>query len=274
MAATVWKGFLTFGLISIPLRLHSAARSKRVEFHQLHTPDLTRVKQQLYCPADERVVDRSEIVKGYETEKDRWIVVEDEEVRKVAPPSSETMEILQVVQLEEVDPIYFETSYYSVPEPPGRKAYSLLFQSMKSGGLAAIAKLAMHRREYTVVIRPYRNGLALHTIYYADEVRGVEEYENLETVRVTSREVQLAEQLLQNLQAPFKIEAYHDEYRERLGRLVKAKANGKTIRAAKPRKMAPVIDLMQALEKSLKRHPQQEKRPRRTTAHTKVRKAG
>lgn len=184
------------------------------------------------------------------------------------------MEIFHIVRLEEVDPIYFETSYYSVPEPPGRKAYSLLFQTMKSGGLAAIAKLAMHRREYTVVIRPYRNGLALYTIYHADEVRGVKEYENLETVRVTSKEIQLAAQLLQNLQAPFKIEAYHDEYRERLERLVEAKANGKTIREAKPRKMAPVIDLMQALEKSLKRRPQPEKRPRRAAAHTKVRKAG
>lgn len=184
------------------------------------------------------------------------------------------MEIFHIVRLEEVDPIYFETSYYSVPEPPGRKAYSLLFQTMKSGGLAAIAKLAMHRREYTVVIRPYRNGLALYTIYHADEVRGVKEYENLETVRVTSKEVQLAAQLLQHLQAPFRIEAYHDEYRERLERLMQAKANGKTIRAAKPRKMAPVIDLLQALEKNLERRPQPDKQPRRAMAHTKVRKAG
>jgi DNA end-binding protein Ku len=266
MAATVWKGYLTFGLVSIPIRLFSAARGVRVEFHQLHAPDLTRVKQQLYCPEDDKVVSRSEIVKGYEVGKGEWVVIEDEEIRKVAPPSSQTMEILQVVKVADVDPIYFETSYYTVPEEAGRKAYSVLYEAMKRGKVAAIAKLSMHRREYTVVIRPYGNGLTLHTIYYANEVRRVAEYHDFEAPRTTDKEIQLADQLLATLEAPFRIEEFKDSYQERLRELVEAKAEGKTVRATEKKKVAPVIDLMAALRQSLESTAAQRKPAGKTAA--------
>ncbi len=263
MASTVWKGYLTFGLISVPLRLYSAARGERVEFHQIHEECNTRIKQQLYCPSCERVVERSEIVKGHEVEKNNYVLVEDEEIKKVAPPSSDAMEIQEVVKLEEIDPLYYESSYYSVPEPAGRKAYSLLVATMKDSGLAAIAKLAMHRREYTVIIRPHDNGLTLHTIYYDNEVRRVPEYESIEPAKVGPKEVQLAEQLLRSLEVPFEPSKYHDEYQKRLEDLVEAKSKGRAVRATPEKKLAPVVDLMKALEMSLKKGPAQAAKPQR-----------
>jgi DNA end-binding protein Ku len=253
MAATVWKGYLTFGLISVPLRLYSAARGERVSFHQIHQVCNTRIRQQLYCPTCDRTVERSEIVKGHEIEKNSFVLVEDEEIKKVAPQSSDAMEILEVVKLDEIDPIYYESSYYAVPEPAGRKAYSLLVETMKDSGLAAIAKLSMHNREYAIIIRPRENGLTLHTIYYENEVRRVPEYENIEIASVSSKEIQLAEQLLRSLEAPFDPLKYHDEYQKRLQELVDAKSKGKSVRTTPERKLAPVVDLMKALEQSLKK---------------------
>jgi len=272
LAATVWKGYIAFGLISVPVRLHSAARPVHISFHQLHAPDLTRVKQQLYCPNDNRVVDKSEIVKGYQIAKDEWVVVEPDEIKKVAPKSSEVMEILDVVKMQDVDPLYLESSYYAVPEAAGAKAYYLLVQTMEKTGLAAIAKLAMHNREYTVLLRPRENGLVLHTLYYQNEVRKVQVEEDLSHVKATERELELAEQLLRSLEAPFQPEKYHDEYQRRLQELIDAKSHGKRVRPTPAPKVAPVIDIMTALEQSLRKIPEKkpaakaqsaEKKPRR-----------
>jgi DNA end-binding protein Ku len=251
MAATVWKGYITFGLISIPVRLFVAARDERVSFHMLHKTCGTRIKQQLYCPHDERVVERSEIVKGYEISKGQWVEVTDEEIKNVAPPSSETMDILQFVKTDEVDPIYYDASYYIVPEEPGRRAYSLLLETMRKTGYAATAKIGMHQRENIVVIRPREQGLALHTIYYPNEVRAVPEYSRIKPAELKSQEVQLAEQLVNSLAGPFDPGKYHDEYEERLLQLVEAKAEGHAVAAEPAKKLAPVVDLMQALQRSL-----------------------
>ena len=251
MAATVWKGYLSFGLISVPLRLYVAARPEHVSFHQLHKVCKTRIKQQLYCPHCERVVERSEIVKGYEIDKGRWVVVEDAEIKKIAPQSTDTMEILQFVKLSDVDPLYFDASYYAVPEQAGRKPYKLMVETMEKTGYAAVAKVGMHEREYVVVIRPRDNGLTLHTIFYPNEVREVPEYGKTGDVDVKPQEIQLAEQLIKSLAGPFEPERYEDEYQKRLLELVEAKAEGKTIKAVPQRKKAPVVDLMQALKNSL-----------------------
>jgi DNA end-binding protein Ku len=253
MAATVWKGYITFGLISIPVRLYSGARGEHVEFHQLHSVCHTRVKQQLYCPHCKRVVERDEIVKGHEVSKGKFVILEDEEIQKVAPASSDTMEIQDVVKLSDIDPIYYESSYYAVPEKAGGKAYSLLLDAMQHADLAAVAKLAMHRREYTVVIRAQEKGLILHTMYYPNEVRAVPEYEKIQVQKISPKERQMAEKLLQSLETEFDPAKYHDQYQERLEQLVKAKSKGKTVKAIPERKAAPVIDLMQALEQSLKK---------------------
>lgn len=251
MASTIWKGYVAFGLISIPVRVFAAARSERVSFHQVHEVCHTRIKQQLFCPTCDRVVERSELVKGYEPEKNQLILVEDEELQKIAPASRETMDILEFVKLDEIDPLYFDASYYVLPEEPGKRAYQLLVETMEKSGYAAMAKLAMYQREYTIVIRPRKHGLTLHTMYYAEEVREVPGYGATNDIEVKPQEVKLAEQLVESLATHFDPEKYHDEYQTRVMQLIEAKSEGKTVNATPARKLAPVIDLMTALQRSL-----------------------
>ncbi|HWR52558.1 MAG TPA: Ku protein [Bryobacteraceae bacterium] len=251
MASTVWKGYLTFGLISVPIRLFAAARRESVSFNMLHGACGTRIKQQLFCPSCERVVERDEIVKGYQETKDSYVIVEPDELKNIAPPSEHNMDIVQFVKLEEVDPIYFDASYYVMPDDPGRKAYGLLVHALERSGYAAIAQVAMHNREYLVIIRPKENGLTLHTAYYKDELNELAEYGHTETGEVKPQEVQLAEKLIENLAAPFEPEKFHDEYSKRVLELIEAKREGKSVQAVKQPKVAPVGDLMEALQRSL-----------------------
>ena len=251
MAASVWKGYLTFGLISVPIRLHSAARSESMHFNQLHSVCHSRIKQPQFCPTCQKQVPRTEIVKGYEYEKDQYVLVEDEEIKKIAPPSARTMEIQEFVELKDVDPLYYETSYFVVPEDPGRKAYQLLVKTMEESGRAAIAKVAMHQREHVVIVRPRKHGLTLHTMYYADEVRDLPEYGSTTDVVVKPEEVKLAKQLLDSLTGAFEPEKYSDEYQGRLKALVDDKLQGREIASAPEAPLAPVIDMMEALKKSL-----------------------
>ena len=251
MASTIWKGYITFGLISIPVRLYAAARTDRISFHQVHEPCQSRIKQQIYCPTCERTVERSELVKGYEVEKGTFVIVEEDEIKKIAPESQGTMEIQEFVKLEEVDPLYFDASYYATPEDPGTRAYQLLLDTMRRTGYAAIAKIAMHQREYTVVIRPREEGLTLHTIFYPNEVRAIPEYGLKSKTEIKPQEMHLAEQLVESLAAPFDPEKYEDAYQKRLGELIEAKREGKSVKETKTKKVAPVIDLMAALQRSL-----------------------
>lgn len=251
MASTVWKGYITFGLISIPIRLFAAARSEHVAFHQVHAACNTRIKQKLYCPTCERIVERPELVRGYEVDKNHFVQVTDEEFKKIEPRSTGTMEIAEFVKINDIDPLYYEASYYAVPEEPGKKAYRLLIDTMEKSGYAALAKVGMHRREYMVVIRPRENGLTLHTMYYPNEVRKIPEYGAADHIQIKAQEVELAEQLVKKLAAPFHPERYQDEYRSRLLEMVEAKSEGKPVEGTPHRRMAPVIDLMQALQKSL-----------------------
>jgi DNA end-binding protein Ku len=255
MAATVWKGYITFGLISVPVRLFTAARGERVGFNQLHRECNTRIRQQLFCPTCNRTVERSEIIKGYEYSKDQYVLVEEKEIKQIAPESADAMEIMEFVKLEEVDPLYFESSFYATPEEAGRKAYHLLTDTMHKLGYAAIAKLTMHQREYTVLIRSRDNGLTLHTMYYPNEIRAVAEYGRDANFEVKPQEAKLAEQLIESLAASFEPEKYSDAYQQRLKELVEAKREGKEITPTEGPKLAPVIDLMAALQESLKRTP-------------------
>jgi DNA end-binding protein Ku len=261
MASTIWKGYVTFGLISIPVRMFAAARPDRVSFHQVHEPCQTRIKQQLFCPTCERVIERSELVKGYEAEKNHLVIVEDEELKKIAPASRETMDILEFVKLEEVDPLYFDASYYVLPEDPGKRAYQLLVETMEKTGYAAMAKLAMHQREYTVIIRARAHGLTLHTIYYANEVREVPGYGTTTEIEVKPQEIQLAEQLIKSLATKFDAEKYDDAYQKRVYELIEAKSHGRSVKETKTHKLAPVIDLMAALQRSLEQGGDAERRP-------------
>ena len=251
MASSVWSGYLTFGLISMPVRLFSGARSSSISFHMLHRDDLQRVKQQLYCPADNRVVERSEIVKGYEYRKDEYVVVEPEEIKKIEPKTAKTMEILEFVKEDEVDPVFFESSYYLMPEEAGRRPYALLTKALEESNYVAIAKLTMHNREYTVFLRPRDGGMMLHTMYYADEVREVEGF-GAPDVELKDAEVKVAHQLIDALADKWDPEKYHDTFQENLKKMIQTKLEGgKIAEVEKPKKLAPVVDLMSALKQSL-----------------------
>jgi DNA end-binding protein Ku len=264
MAATVWKGYITFGLISVPVRLFTAARSERISFNQLHGKCHTRIKQQLYCPTCDTTVERSEIVKGYAYSKDHYVLVEDSEIKKVQPESSGGMEILEFVKLSDVDPLYFDSSYYLVPEEAGQKAYQLLVATMDKAGYAAIAKLAMHQREYTVLVRARKKGLTLHTMHYPDEIRELSEYGKGPEIEVKPQELQLAQQLVESLVTAFEPDKYHDQYQARLKELIEHKRAGEEVAATEAPRLAPVIDLMEALQKSLQARPTK-KAPARAT---------
>jgi DNA end-binding protein Ku len=251
MASTVWKGHLTFGLLSLPVKLYSAARSETVSFNQLHKTDHSRVKQVLYCQAEDKPIQRSDIVKGYEYEKDKYVVVEDEEIKKVAPKTAKTMEVLEFVKASEVDPIFLESSYYLAPDEAGEKPYALLFEALRQSGCVGVAKIAMHNREHIVILRPGERGILLHTMYYPDEIRQVEEFRT-DTSAVKDNELKLAKTLVESLLAPFEPDKYKDEYRENLKAMIQAKVEGKeVVETAAPVHKAPVIDILEALKMSL-----------------------
>ena len=251
MAASVWSGYLTFGLISMPVKLFSGARSSGISFNMLHRDDLSRLKQQYVCLADGKVVDRSEIVKGYEYRKDEYVVIEPEEIKKIEPKTAKTMEILEFVKSSEVDPVYFESSYYMVPDEAGRRPYALLTKAMEESDYVAIAQLTMHNREYTVFLRPHDGGMMLHTMYYKEEVREVEGFGAPE-VELKDAEVKVANQLIAALAAEWDPEKYHDTFQDNLKNLIQTKLEGgKIAEVEKPKKLAPVVDLMSALKQSL-----------------------
>jgi DNA end-binding protein Ku len=251
MPSSVWSGHLTFGLISMPVRLFSGARSSGISFNMLHRPDKSRLKQQYICQAEGVVVERDEIVKGYEFRKDEYIVIEPDEIKKIEPQTAKTMEILEFVKESDVDPVYFESSYYMMPEEAGRRPYALLTKALEESEYVAIAKITMHNREYTCFLRPSQSGLMLHTMYYEEEVRKVEGF-GAPDVDLKDAEVKVAHQLIEALADEWDPKKYHDTFQENLKKLIEAKLEGGEVAAVeKPKKLAPVVDLMAALKQSL-----------------------
>jgi DNA end-binding protein Ku len=250
MAAT-WKGFLTFGMISIPIQLTPAARSERISFNQLHSVCHTRIKQPTYCPTCEKFVDRSEIEKGYEYEKDQYLLFSKEELEEIEPESANTMEILSFVKAEEIDPVYFDASYYAEPEEAGVRAYNLLLDAMRKTGYSGIAKVTMHGRENIIVIRARENGFTLHTIFYKNEIRAVSGASLPDKAQLKEQESKLATQLIESLAETFDPEQYHDAYQQELEKLIEAKAHGKKLTVMPKTKRETSVDLMSALKSSL-----------------------
>jgi DNA end-binding protein Ku len=252
MATSAWRGSLSFGLLTIPIRLYPAARSQHIQLHQLHSTCHTRLKQPLYCPTHKRIVERSEVVRGYEYEKGRYVVIEPDELKKITPASGRTAEILGFVKESQVDPIYFDSSYLALPEKESEKPYVLLVKALEDSQRLAIAKLTMHLREYTIFVRPRNHGLTVHTMYFRNEVREVQGYgEKDQQVKLKPQEIKLAEQLVESLSVDFRPERYHDSFQENLKTLIDAKLKGETIVEERPAKRAPVIDIMEALKRSL-----------------------
>jgi DNA end-binding protein Ku len=250
MASSVWKGHLTFGLVSFPVRLFSAARAETISFNLLHKQDHSRIKQVIYCQAEEKAVPRSELVKGYEYEKDHYVEIDDEDIKKVAPKTAKVMEILEFVKGGEVDPIYLESSYYMAPDEGGQKPYALLFEALRETNYYGVAKIAMHNREHIVIVRPTKKGMLLHTMYFQDEIRQVEEF-STDTSQVKEKEVNLAKMLIESLAADFEPQKYHDTFRVNIQKLIEAKLEGQKVVATPTPHIAPVIDIMEALKRSL-----------------------
>jgi DNA end-binding protein Ku len=258
MASSVWKGHLTFGLVSFPIRLFSAARSETIAFNLLHKEDHSRIKQVTYCQAEDKPVPRSELVKGYEYEKDRYVEIDEEDIKKVAPKTAKVMEILEFVKSEQVDPVYLESSYYVAPDEGGEKPYALLFQALRESKFYALAKVAMHNREHIIVLRPGAKGILSHTMYYPDEIRQVDEFRT-DTSLVKDKELDMAKMLISSLEADFEPQKYHDTFRDNVQKMIEAKIEGKNVVATPEPHVAPVIDIMEALKRSLaeKRKPAQ-----------------
>lgn len=281
----VGNGNISFGLVSIPVQLFSATRSKSVSFNLLHAKDQSRIQQKIYCPVDDAIIDRSELVRGYEIEKGRYVTFTDEELKSLEARNDHAIEITEFIPLEKIDPVYFEESYYLGCEPGAAKAYRLLADAMAQSGRIALGTYTMRGKEHVVLLRPHDKGLMLHTIYYADEVRPVEEVDRATNEPVKEAELTLAKRLIDELtQKEFDLSKYKDHYRDRVLETAQQKVAGAQVTEVKaePRR-GQVIDLMAALKASLEKRvtaaeqeTQAEAQPveERPRAHTRAARAG
>src|SRR6266850_7280692 len=258
------SGTISFGLVSIPVRLYTAASSANVSFNQLHGVCGTRIRQQTFCPKCNKTVERAELVRGYEFSKDQYVQVKDDELKALEGEASKIIDIAEFVPLADVDPIYFEKTYYLGPDKGGEKPYRLLSDAMEKAGQVALAKYVMRGKESLVLIRPAQGGLMLHTMYFADEVRDFGEIDKGQSAKIKDGELDLALQLINGLAGDeFQPERFQDEYRHRVLDLINQKVEGKEVTAVGPQvQRAQVIDLMEALKESLaKRVASGEKKP-------------
>jgi DNA end-binding protein Ku len=254
-ARSISTAAITFGLVSIPVRLFPASSSKTVRFNLLHAKDNSRIQERIYCPADDKIVDRSELVRGYEIEKGRYVTFSDEELKKLEAAADHAIEISEFIPVKEVDPVYFNNSYFLGCEPTSAKAYHLLNEAMIKTGRVGLAKITMRGKEHLALIRPYEDGLMLHTMYFADEIRSFKEIDHGAKAPVQESELKLAERLLEDLsQKKFEPEKYKDSYRDRVIEAAEQKMAGHEVaETATEAPRGKVIDLMGALKASLKK---------------------
>jgi DNA end-binding protein Ku len=254
MATKTWKGYLQFGLLSIPVYLNVGARDESIGLNLLHKKDKGRVRMPRTCEICEQKLESADIVKGYETADGSYVLITPEELDAIEPESSRIMEIKHVVDAKSVDAIWLAESFYLLPEEPGLKPYSLLVKALADAGKVAIAQLCKSNREHVVLLRPRQNGLIAHFLYFADEVNRNPEFESLKPPVLAANELKLAAKLLESMDEPFNIAQFKDGYRERLNILIASKLD-KTVKAPTPVKpLTPaVMDMMAALEASLKR---------------------
>lgn len=259
----IGSGTISFGLVSIPVRMYTAASSASVSFNMLHAKCGSRIKQQTFCPVCNEVIERTGLVKGHEVSKDRYVRVTDEELKALEGEASKTIDIAEFVPLERVDPVYFEKAYYLGPDKGGEKAYRLLTDAMAKSGRVAVATFVMRGKESLVLIRPSSDGLMLHTMFFSDEVRSFGEIDKGEGAKIRDGEMELAQQLIDGLSNDeFKPENYEDRYRLRVLQLIESKVEGKEITVVAPEAArVQVIDLMDALKESLAKRVPAEKKP-------------
>ncbi|MCX7780634.1 MAG: Ku protein [Negativicutes bacterium] len=254
MPRPLWSGAISFGLVNIPVKLYNTVSKKTLRFHQLRKGDGCRIRLKKVCSTDGQEVSGDQIVKGYEIAPERYVVISAEELEALNPKASRSIEIEDFVKLDQIDPLYFEQTYYLVPDKGAAKAYSLLLAAMKKTGKVAIARVVLRNKQYLTTIRPVGGAMALSTLHFADEVIKQEQLADLPAADAipSARELAMAEQIIESLTADFNIEKYHDEYRHQVLDLIERKAEGETV-VAQPAAREPgkVVDLMAALEASL-----------------------
>lgn len=254
MPTTVWKGQLVIRDVTLPVKLVAAARSEAISFNQLHAADHSRVKQVIHCQLEDRPIPRSEIVKGYEYEKDRYLVLDDDDIKNSAPDSAKELRVLQFVRSVEVDPIYFAASYYIAPAEGGERFYSLLLHAMRETKYFAVTRIAMHQREHLAVLRPGANGIVLQTLFYSYELRSLDEF-RAETRGLDQEEKRLTRRLIRSMRAPWAPEQYKDRWHENLFALIISKSQNPTEDQPVPVEVAVTedeIDVIDLLKKSVK----------------------
>jgi DNA end-binding protein Ku len=260
---SIGSGTISFGLVSIPVKMYTATSPAGVSFNMLHAKCGSRVRQQMFCPTCNTVVERNDLVRGYEFSKDQYVRVNDQELKGLEGEASKIIDIAEFVPLDKVDPIYFERAYYLGPDKGGEKAYRLLADAMAKSGRVALAKFVMRGKESLVLIRSARDGLLLHTMYFADEVRDFSEIDKGQSAKIRDGEMDLAQQLIDGLtNDEFKPDQYEDEYRQRVLDLMQKKVEGQEVTVAAPAPpRAQVIDLMEALKESLAKKIPTERKP-------------
>lgn len=246
----IWTGTISFGMVSIPVRLYTATESHDVHFHLLHKKDGARLKMIRWCPVDEQAVAWEDTVRGFEYAKGKYVEVTDEDLEHLPVKTVHSVEISDFVKLEDVDPIYYDRAYYLAPEEAGAKAFALLRQALEETGRAAVAKVAIRDKENLCLVRPYEKVLAMETMLYANEIRSTEDIK-VDGASVSSKELQMAVSLIENLSNTFDPERYEDEYQRALKKVINAKVEGTPLPQAPTEKGAKVVDLMEALRASI-----------------------
>jgi DNA end-binding protein Ku len=255
MARAIWTGAISFGLVNVPVKLYSATSPKTVRFHQISSKTGARIRQKRVDPSTGDEVAFEDIVKGYELSPDRYVLIEPEELDALDPKATKTIDIEEFVDLADIDPIYYDHSYYLAPTTGGAKAYRLLLEAMREAGKVAIGRVVIRSRQQLCALRPTGNAMALSTMLFGDEVLSPDRIDELDAVdeaEASKRELTMAQQLIDSLSADFDPEKFKDEYRERVIDLIERKAAGEEIAAApEAEETGPAPDLMAALEASL-----------------------
>jgi DNA end-binding protein Ku len=267
MPRVMWKGAISFGLVTIPVGVYPATEEKTLRFNQLHDKDMGRIKYKRVCSVDDEEVPFEHIVKGYEYEKDKYVVLTDEDMAAVPIESSRAIDIIQFVDLDEIDPIYFQKSYYLVPDETGVKAYALLREAMAEDSRVALAKVAFREKEHLCTLRAKDGIFVLESMFWPDEIRATD-FDVLEKdVKIRPQEVEMAKSLIDNLSDEFKPEQYKDEYREALLQIVEKKVAGEEIEVVPEAEPTKVVDLMQALKASVEA-TKKKAAPKKSTARS------
>jgi DNA end-binding protein Ku len=259
-------GLLSFGLVSIPVQLHTATKDQHIAFNLLHAKCGSRIQNRYYCPVCNVTVEREDRVRGYEFAKDEYVQFTDAELESLETESSNNIELKEFIPLSKIDPVYFEDSYYLGAGEGGEKPYRLLAEALAKSKRAAIAQLVSRGKEQLVLIRPYENGLIMHSLYYVNEVQNFAEITKAENAKLSGEEIDLGAQLIEDMSDEFKPEKYRDDYRERVQAMLEEKSKGQeiTVAAQEAPRHAQIIDLMQALKQSIEKvRPEQKVIPAR-----------